>query len=120
MKNKSSSYKSGRLAELLARMYLRLQGYSIVSKNHITGRGTKAGELDIIAKRGHTIAFVEVKKRKTLEDASYAISENQKQRIRRGSEAFLQKHPEYQNCDIRYDAILVKLPFTIKHIKSAW
>ena len=43
-----NNYRSGKWAEFLARLYLWLQGYQIVAKNIIVGRGTTAGEIDII------------------------------------------------------------------------
>ena len=41
--------QTGNFAEFMARVYLRLKGYHILEKNYITGRGTTAGEIDIIA-----------------------------------------------------------------------
>jgi putative endonuclease len=67
-----------------------------------------------------TLVFAEVKKRKDLTAASYAIQPKQQQRIRRGAEAFLAHHPEYQNFDIRFDAILFESPFKIEHIENAF
>lgn len=111
---------SGNFAESIARAIFLLKGYTIVEKNYVTGKGTTAGEIDFIAKRGKTLVFVEVKNRKNLEDAYYAISENQKQRIINGAKSFISRNQKYTNFDMRFDAVLVKLPFTIKHIKNAW
>lgn len=111
---------SGKLAEFLARMLMRCKGYRIICGNYVTGKGTHAGEIDFIARRGKTIAFVEVKKRQNLEKAAYAISEQQKRRIINGAQAFLTKHPQYAGYDMRFDAVLVKLPFSLKHIPNAW
>ena len=119
-KTKTSSPCGGKLAEFLARLWLRCHGYRILAANYRTGRGTHAGEIDIIALRRNTIIFVEVKKRSGLDKAAYAIRPAQQQRIIRGAEAFLQKHPAYQNCDIRFDAVLVSFPLWIRHIKNAW
>ena len=119
-KTKTSSPCGGKLAEFLARLWLRCQGYRILAANYRTGRGTHAGEIDIIALRRNTIIFVEVKKRSGLDKAAYAIRPAQQQRIIRGAEAFLQKHPAYQNCDVRFDAVLVSFPLWIRHIKNAW
>lgn len=110
----------GKLAEGLACLWLLCKGYHILARNVVTGRGTTAGEIDIIAQRGKIIIFAEVKKRQSLEKAAYAISKTQKNRIRRGAEAFLTKHPELEDCDLRFDAILIKLPWLIRHIKNAW
>ena len=116
MKNNTA----GKWAEFLARMYLRCGGWQIVGHNYITGRGTKAGEIDIIAKRGKTLIFVEVKKRADLETAAYAIAPTQQARIRRGAEVFLQKHPQYRDYTIRFDAVLVQLPFFLRRLPNAF
>lgn len=111
---------SGRTAEFMAVQYLRLKGYGLVAANYITGRGTGAGEIDLIVKNQTTLVFIEVKKRKDLNTAAYAILPKQQERIRRAAEVFLARHPEYQNFDIRFDAILVELPFKIEHIENAF
>lgn len=115
-----NNYHSGHWAEFLARNLFRLKGYRIVAANYITGKGTLAGELDFVARKGKTLVFVEVKKRSSLENAAYAISEMQKIRIRKGAEAFLKKHPQFYAFDIRFDVVLVKLPFSFLHLKNAF
>ena len=112
--------KDGKYAERLACIYLFCKGYRIVARNNITGKGTGAGELDIIVRKGKTLVFVEVKKRQNDEKAAYAISANQKNRIRRGAEAFLNRRADLRNMDIRFDAVLVVFPFSIMHIKNAF
>ncbi len=111
--------RKGNFAEFSARLYLRLKGYQIVEKNYITGRGTTAGEIDIIARKKNTIIFVEVKERKTLEDALYAIKPQQKKRILNAAKFYLAKHPFYQKFDVRFDAVFVSF-FRIYHIQNAW
>lgn len=118
--SKSNSYDTGRLAEWLALFYLMSKGYWPVGKNVVTGKGTHAGEVDLIVRKGNLLVFVEVKKRQNLEKAAYAISERQKQRIIRGAEAFLKKHKKFDAFDIRFDAILVQFPWHIQHLTNAW
>ncbi len=115
-----SNKQRGQKAEFLARLWFRLHGFGILYKNYVTGRGTTAGEVDFIAKRGKLIVFVEVKERKNLETALYAISPQQQKRLLNAARYFLQKHPQYENFDIRFDAVFVALPFKLKHIKNAW
>ncbi|MFV0625971.1 MAG: YraN family protein [Alphaproteobacteria bacterium] len=110
----------GKYAEFLARCLFRAKGYSILETNYVTGKGTHAGEIDFIARKHTQLVFVEVKKRKNLDDAAYAIKEKQQERIVKGAEAFLKKHPFCQNDEMRFDVVLVELPFKIKHIKNAW
>ena len=111
---------AGKAAEFLAQNYLRLKGFRIVAGNYITGRGTNAGEVDIIAARANLLIFVEVKKRSDLNKAAYAVSLRQQQRIICGAKAILQKNPQYAGYDCRFDAVLVAFPLQIKHIENAW
>ncbi len=115
-----NNYSSGHWAEFFALMYLRLKGWRKVETNFVTGRGTGAGEVDLIVRRGNTLAFVEVKKRDTLDNAAYAISVRQKERIRRSAENFLAHYPRYAGFDIRFDAVLVKFPLGFRHIENAF
>lgn len=104
----------------MALTYLRFKGYRRVAVNFVTGRGTGAGEVDLIVRRGATLVFVEVKKRASLEDAAYAIEPRQQIRIRRAASGFLAHRPQYADFDIRFDAVLVKLPCRLRHIKNAF
>ncbi len=104
----------------MACCYLRLHGYRLVARNVIVGRGSTAGEIDIIARKRRCLIFIEVKKRQTLDKAAYAITAKQQQRIIRGAQSFLQKHPQYQGYDLRFDAVLIKLPFSLHHLSNAW
>lgn len=115
-----NNYHRGHWAEFLAQIYLNLHGYRLVCRNFVTGRGTTAGEIDLIMHRGHTLVFVEIKQRQSLDAAAYAISAAQKQRIIRGAQSFLKQHPQFTGWDIRFDAVLIKWPCRFCHIKNAW
>ena len=103
--SKMNSYKTGIFSEFIARMYLRLHGFKIISQRYITGRNTNRAEIDIIAKRKNLIIFVEVKHRKTIGAAWGAISDHQISRLRRAAETFLLK--KHWNGDARFDVIIV-------------
>ena len=115
-----NSYDKGKWAEFLARIYLMCRGYRFVCRNYVTGKGTTAGEVDLIMKKGKMLVFVEVKLRKNFSSAAYAISETQKRRIMRGALSFVKKYRQYRECDMRFDAVLVCFPFSINHIENAW
>ncbi len=115
-----NNYQTGHFSEFLALMFLRCKGYRKVSTNVDGGNGTGAGEIDLIVRKGRMLVFVEVKKRAAIEDAVYAILPNQQQRIRRAAEAFLAKHPQYADFDVRFDAVFVELPFRFRHIQNAF
>ena len=94
-----NNYHAGHFAETIALAYLRLKGYHKIATNYITGKGTGAGEVDLIVYKNKTIIFVEVKKRSSIADAAYAISAKQQVRIRRAAEGFLSSFPQYgQKC----------------------
>jgi len=100
-----TSYTNGLFAEWLARMYLRLHGFRIISSRYITGRNTHRAEIDIIAKRGNLIIFVEVKSRKTITAAWGAITPIQERRLRLAAESFLMK--KHWRGNARFDVIIV-------------
>lgn len=118
--NLKTNYLHGKWAEFLARNYLRLHGYRILARNYVKGRGVYAGELDIVAQKGRTLVFVEVKQRQRLEQAFYAITPKQRERIIYGAQNFIKFNPQYKGYDVRFDAVFICLPFTVKHIANAW
>lgn len=120
LKMKKHKNSGGKIAEFLARCYMRLHAYKIVAVNVKTGRGTTAGEIDFVARKHNLLVFVEVKKRKHLNDALYAILPQQQKRIVTAAKVFLRQNPQYRNFDVRFDAIFIELPLKIKHIANAW
>jgi len=108
--------KRGRRAETLAVWYLRLKGYRILSRRY----RTPVGEVDLIARRGSLLAFIEVKARTSHSEAAHSISRRQQQRIGRAAEHFLAAHSALQDHDIRFDAILVAPRSWPHHLKGAW
>lgn len=116
----TTNYKAGHFAETIALWFLRFKGYRFVAKNFVTGKGTNAGEIDLIVKRGKTLVFVEVKKRKTELKALYAINSKQQMRLTKGAVSFIKSHPEYDGYQLRFDAIIFYANRLPKHIQNAW
>ncbi|CAA6604798.1 conserved hypothetical protein [Rhodospirillaceae bacterium LM-1] len=119
MAKRKTSYKRGRLAEEGAVWLLRLKGWRILERRFVTGRGSGAGEVDIIASKGGILAFIEVKARGDLATAAEAIEPRQQARIVRGAEAFLARHGELANLAVRFDAVLVGGGM-MTHLQDAW
>ncbi len=114
-------FKNTHISESIALFYLRCKGYRLLKKNFIVKNGTGAGEIDLIMKKGKNLVFIEVKKRKTYLRAAEAIDMNNQLRVVKSSAVFLKKHPNLQNLNVRYDAILFKdKSFWPKHLKDAW
>jgi putative endonuclease len=91
-----------------------------MERSVVTGRGTGAGEIDIIARRGRVLAFIEVKARPELDQAAAAISMAQQQRLVRGAEAYLARHPQFSGLQPRFDAMLVAPGHWPRHLMDAW
>lgn len=106
----------GLRAEAIAALYLRCKGYRILAR----GYRTRSGEIDIIARRGRTLVLVEVKRRPSREDAAWAITPTQKQRIERAAAGFLAAHPAYSDLAVRFDALLLAPGRWPQHIEDAW
>ena len=115
-----NNYKYGHLAEYIALCFLRLKGYHKIDTNYFIGKGTRAGEVDLIVCKNKTLVFVEVKKRKNITDAAYSIVALQQKRIRRSAEVFLKNNPQFCNYDIRFDAVLFASLFKFQHIENAF
>ena len=107
---------TGRLAEWRARLWLRLRGWRILGRRV----RTPAGEIDIIARRGATIAIVEVKQRRTLDEALAALSLRQRGRIVRAAACWLARRPEHAACGVRFDLVAVDARLRLRHVPDAW
>ena len=108
--------RRGRWAEALCAGLLRLKGYRVLARNWRVPQG----EADIIARRGRVLAVVEVKSRKDMENALYAVSDQQKQRITNAAHAWLGHHPDCANLHVRFDVMAVAPGLWPKHIRAAW
>lgn len=107
--------RRGREGEAEAAMYLAQQGWRIVAERV----KTKAGEIDLIAKRSGLVAFVEVKWRARAASLVDAIDER---RLRRVAAAVECVWPNYATDgeDIRIDVILLAPGRKPTHIENAW
>lgn len=107
--------RRGRRGETLASWYLRFKGWRIVDRRVRNPRG----EIDLVAKRGGTVAFVEVKWRRTGEQLDTAIDEYRLRRVAAAAEATAHLYATGDE-DVRIDVILVA-PWTWpRHIANAW
>jgi len=110
----------GRWAELVCAISLGLRGWRILARGATLGRGTGAGEIDIVARKGALVAFIEVKARPTLDEAAGAIAPAQRERLVRAASAFVARRPELAQCGLRFDAMLVAPWRAPRHVKDAW
>lgn len=107
--------KLGKKGEKKARSYLKRAGWKILENNY----KTPFGEIDIIANKGETIAFIEVKTR--LSDnyglPSEAVSNERKLRYIRGANYFFTN--KIIDCTVRFDIIEV-FRGELNHIENAF
>lgn len=108
--------QNGRRAETIAALYLRCKFYRILARRF----RTQVGEIDLIIKRGSTIAFVEVKQRASHAQAAQAISPASRRRIERTAAVFLAKNPRFCGCTQRLDAVFIMPKRWPLHIEGAW
>lgn len=112
LQERRARYRAGLWAEFFAAMYLSLKGYRILARRY----KTHSGEIDLIAVRGGTVAFVEVKARLTFQAAEFSISPRQSQRIRRAAEQWMSRSPRFQDFEQRFDALYILPARWPKHL----
>ena len=113
--NRQVAEARGRKAETVAAWWLRLKGWRIIGRRaRIPG-----GEVDLIARRGRTLAFVEVKQRATQDAAAWALDEY---RLRRVAVAAERLAPRYarEGDDIRIDALFIVPGRLPRHLANVW
>lgn len=111
-----AAFQNGLSAESRCAAWLLAKGYRILARRF----RSRAGEIDIIARRRGVTAFIEVKARANLDDAAYAITPQQQQRIVAAAEAWLATHQQYANDDFRFDAMLIAPGHLPRHLTSAF
>ena len=111
-----AAFRTGISAESRAAAYLMAKGYRILAKRFRTPHG----EIDIVARRRNLIAFVEVKARATLDDAAFAVTPRQQQRIIDAAQGWLVAHPEHAEFELRFDAMLIAPKRLPRHVLAAF
>jgi putative endonuclease len=107
----------GQAAEGVAAWLLRAKGWRILARR----LKTPLGEIDIVAKRGKVVAFVEVKARPDLTAGLLALQPRQRQRLQRAATLFLAQQPRYaRDHDLRFDLVVIRPWRWPVHIADAW
>lgn len=105
----------GRQGEAEAAMFLAQQGWRILAARV----KTKAGEIDLVAKRTGLVAFIEVKWRARAATLADAIDERRLARVAAAVECVWQNYAT-EGEDIRIDVILLAPGRKPTHIENAW
>lgn len=115
MNNRKHAERKGRWAESAAALYLRCKGYRILARR----ARTRVGEVDIVARHGDTLVFVEVKLRATLDSGHQALHPANRKRIIAASRVLT---PRYLGActTTRIDAVLIRPWGWPEHLIAAW
>jgi putative endonuclease len=106
----------GLRAESIAALLLRFKGYSILARRY----SVSGGEIDIIARRGGSIVFVEVKARGNFDSAADSITAVKRRRIARAARVWLARNPWAIGLTFRGDAVYVSPRRLPRHAPSAY
>ncbi len=92
-------------AERRAARWYRLRGWRILGTNVWAGRN----EIDLVARRGRRLRFVEVKEKGGLAygDPAEMVTEEKQRRVRSAASAWLAAHPELRGLDVAFDVVAV-------------
>lgn len=110
------AYQSGRLAEMAAEDRYTAAGYELVARRW---RG-KAGEIDMILRKGLLFVFVEVKSSRDFAHAAERISRRQMDRICMAACEFCGSLPTGQSTEMRMDAALVDQFGRVEIVEAAF
>ena len=113
--SRAEAERQGRKGEVLAAWWLRLNGWRILAQRVKLA----AGEVDIVARRGRTVAFVEVKWRRDAAALAGAIDAYRLRRVARAAEAVAARYVRAGDT-MQIDVILIAPGRWPRRIANAW
>jgi putative endonuclease len=116
MGKREDAEKRGRWAEVIALWYLRAKGYRLLARRY----KSPVGEVDLIMRKGETTAFIEVKARKSVDDAIMSVTPWQSKRIARGAASWMGRDPKAAQGFCRFDIVAVPASLWPTHIENAF
>lgn len=115
MKARAQREADGRRGERLAALYLQVTGWHILARRARTPRG----EVDLIARRGRVVAFVEVKWRSRRAGLDDAIDGWRLRRVAAAAEALAARYARAGD-ELRIDVILIAPWAWPRRVTNAW
>jgi putative endonuclease len=113
--SREQAERFGRLGEIRAGLWLNLHGWWVIASRV----KTPLGEIDLVARRGRTVAFIEVKARKSTADLDEAIDEYRLRRVAAAVEAVAHRYLRPRDT-ARIDVLLLAPRRFPRHIVNAW
>ena len=111
-----AAYWRGQRGEALAAFWLQLKLYRIRERRF----KTPLGEIDLVAEKGTTIVFVEVKQRASDADEALTFASINRERISRAAQLWLARNPAASGSDFRFDVILLAPGRWPRHLINAF
>ena len=108
------AFQQGHGAEWIAAVWLMLKGYQILGFR----LKTRSGEIDLLARRGRTLAVVEVKRRARLDLAVLALKPAQHDRLVAAGEAVRRNRPALQPLELRIDMVALAPGRFPRHLRG--
>lgn len=102
-RDRRKAFIRGHLSEYYAALYLLAKGYRIAAMRF----RSRSGEVDIIARKGDLVVFVEVKARRATDEAISAVTSWSQQRIRNASLSWIARQPNSAALSYRYDIVAI-------------
>lgn len=115
MNRRRERERGGRRAETIAAWWLRLKGWKILARR----LRTPLGEVDIVARRGRTVVFVEVKARASEAEAALALDEYRLRRVAAAAAALAHRFAR-PGDETRIDAMFVVPRRLPRHMANVW
>lgn len=109
------AYHRGLRAETIAACFLLLKGYRVLARRY----KTPVGEIDLVVRRGRRIAFVEVKRRVTVQLCEASVTGQTRRRVRQAAHWWISRHERYQDFDQGFDIVFLAGYNLPRHLKNA-
>lgn len=103
MADRRRAERRGQRGEKRAAWALRLKGFRIVARRY----RCKAGEIDLIGRRGDLIVIVEVKARPSIGEAMDAVTPAAQRRIIAAADHWLARQPDHGRLNLRFDLVAI-------------
>jgi putative endonuclease len=108
--------QAGRRAETAAALWLQLKGYRILDRRV----RMPACDIDLVARKGRFVVFVEVKSRRTRAMALEAVTPHVRSRLEEAAKQWLSQRRARQDLLWRFDAMLLAPGRLPRHMRDAW
>lgn len=113
---RQKAHRRGHVSEYLAAFYLMAKGYRILAIRY----RTRLGEIDLVARKGDLVVFVEVKARVGEREALDAVGFATQERIRAASDLWLSKRKDAARLSQRYDIVAILPGRLPRHFPDAF